>query len=407
MAARDRSSSRVGQVRAHREWGARLGSRRTRAARPRAGPTSRVAIGIIAGAPPCCFTPSGEPRSPAVPECLSSPASDTRGTRCPVLRPLLRRRALRAILVAVRDRARRGRPFRRWRAADRPRVHGALHAERAGRHHWRGQHAAHVPRRRRAAPPPAAARRAAQTTTTTTCWTAATSDIDNGSRVRRSTRAPTPHAATPGAGVLFAWAARRRADPSRQRRQPCAERRQPAQHGPLSSPEPPHVYPADGGRRGRRAGGPHRGRGAPAPTQGFVDVTDIVRSGGAGEHGSRRSQLGTGLLSRPARAAGQLAAAYRGQRPADAQPHGLRRLRVRGVHGMRRPARAPGGHHAVGARHPVRAARRRRGSASCSLEGDLGTVGDSATINAAGAAGGAAARAAHARPPLPRASPAG
>ena len=112
----------------------------------------------------------------------------------------------------------------------------------------------------------------------------------------------------------------RRADPSRQRRQPCAER-QPAQQGPPPSPEPPHVHPADGGCRGRRPGQPHRGRSAPA----LSGVRRRHRHCPVGRRRRVHRRRRPARHRAPSRPVGRLGAGggIRGQRPADAQPHGL------------------------------------------------------------------------------------
>ena len=130
--------------------------------------------------------------------------------------------------------------------------------------------------------------------------------------------------------------------------------------------------------------------------QGFVDVTDIVRSGGAGEYTVADVQLGTGLQADQS-GGWALAVAYEDS----AQP--TRNLTVfdgfefvsTDVPAAERPVDITLSGFVTPVSGPVST---RIGLVS--LEGDLGTVGDSATINAVGAPGGAAA------PPCTPTSPA-
>ena len=130
--------------------------------------------------------------------------------------------------------------------------------------------------------------------------------------------------------------------------------------------------------------------------QGFVDVTDIVRSGGGGEYTVANVQLGTGLEADQS-GGWALAVAYEDT----AQP--TRNLTVfdgfefvsTDVPAAQRPVDITLSGFVTPVSGPVST---RIGLVA--LEGDLGTTGDSATINAVGAPGGTAA------PPCTPTSPA-
>ena len=130
--------------------------------------------------------------------------------------------------------------------------------------------------------------------------------------------------------------------------------------------------------------------------QGFVDVTDIVRSGGAGEYTVADVQLGTGLEADQS-GGWALAVAYEDS----SQP--TRNLTIfdgfefvsTDVPAAERPVDITLSGFVTPVSGPVST---RIGLVA--LEGDLGTSGDSATINAVGAPGGAAA------PPCTPTSPA-